>query len=166
MGFDADEGTHFRTTCHVARFVLAAMSNRYARVCLEESIKYAKKRTTFGAKLSSHQVIQHKIAGKVASCGGGVASAGLALGCGLCDGPEESTNDVCVFVSPYFCVHASTYAFRNFSYVFFFSCFCVSFFCSAKIWRARWRRRTLFSNKSRTKSTRSVLWLVIVETRP
>ncbi len=38
------------------RFVLAAMSNRYARVCLEDSIKYARTRKTFGVPLISHQV--------------------------------------------------------------------------------------------------------------
>ncbi len=30
------------------RFALAAMSNRYARVCIEEAIKYARVRKTFG----------------------------------------------------------------------------------------------------------------------
>jgi len=44
------------------RFVLAAMSNRYARVCLEEAIVYARERTTFGKRLIDHQVIRHKIA--------------------------------------------------------------------------------------------------------
>ncbi len=43
------------------RFVLAAMSNRYARVCLEESIKYARIRKTFGKRLIDHQVLQHKM---------------------------------------------------------------------------------------------------------
>jgi len=44
------------------RFVFAAMSNRYARVCLEEGIKYARVRKTFGKRLIDHQVIRHKIA--------------------------------------------------------------------------------------------------------
>jgi len=44
------------------RFVFAAMSNRYARVCIEESIKYARNRTTFGKRLIDHQVIRHKVA--------------------------------------------------------------------------------------------------------
>jgi acyl-CoA dehydrogenase len=44
------------------RFVLAAMSNRYARVCLEESIKYGRHRQTFGARLVDHQVLRHKVA--------------------------------------------------------------------------------------------------------
>ena len=43
------------------RFIFAAMSNRYARVCLEESIKYAQGRKTFGKNLIEHQVIRHKI---------------------------------------------------------------------------------------------------------
>jgi len=44
------------------RFVLAALSNRYARCCLEDSIKYARLRSTFGQHLIKHQVIRHKIA--------------------------------------------------------------------------------------------------------
>jgi alkylation response protein AidB-like acyl-CoA dehydrogenase len=44
------------------RFVLAAMCNRYSRVCLEESIKYARLRNTFGKRLIDHQVIRHKMA--------------------------------------------------------------------------------------------------------
>jgi len=44
------------------RFVFAAQSNRYARVCLEESIKYGRLRRTFGKRLIDHQVIRHKIA--------------------------------------------------------------------------------------------------------
>merc|ERR1712232_964702 len=34
---------------------------RMARICLEESLTYARKRRTFGKKLIEHQVIQHKI---------------------------------------------------------------------------------------------------------
>eukprot|EP01006_Ploeotia_vitrea_P044163 TRINITY_DN66815_c6_g9_i1.p1 TRINITY_DN66815_c6_g9~~TRINITY_DN66815_c6_g9_i1.p1 ORF type:complete len:525 (-),score=279.30 TRINITY_DN66815_c6_g9_i1:461-1987(-) len=44
------------------RFVLAAMSNRYARVCMEEAIAYARKRKTFGKRLADHQAIRHKVA--------------------------------------------------------------------------------------------------------
>ena len=44
------------------RFVLAAMSNRYARVCLEESIAYGRVRKTFNKRLVDHQVISHKVA--------------------------------------------------------------------------------------------------------
>jgi len=53
------------------RFVLAAMSNRYARVCMEDAIKYSRVRKTFGKRLCDHQVIRHKIsemAAKVESC--------------------------------------------------------------------------------------------------
>lgn len=35
---------------------------RFARVCLEESFKYAMKRRTFGKRLVDHQVIRHKLA--------------------------------------------------------------------------------------------------------
>jgi alkylation response protein AidB-like acyl-CoA dehydrogenase len=41
-------------------FVIQA--NRFARVCLEESIKYALKRKTFGKPLIEHEVIRWKIA--------------------------------------------------------------------------------------------------------
>jgi len=44
------------------RFGAAAQANRYARVCVEEAIKYARKRKTFGKRLIDHQVIRHKIA--------------------------------------------------------------------------------------------------------
>jgi len=44
------------------RFVLAAMSNRYARLCLEEAVKYGRKRQTFGKRLMDHQVLRHKVA--------------------------------------------------------------------------------------------------------
>jgi len=44
------------------RFVISAMSNRYSRVCLEESIRYARLRKTFTKRLIDHQVIRHKIA--------------------------------------------------------------------------------------------------------
>jgi alkylation response protein AidB-like acyl-CoA dehydrogenase len=44
------------------RFVLAAMANRFARICLEESIKFARQRKTFGKTLGEHQVIRHKLA--------------------------------------------------------------------------------------------------------
>ena len=41
---------------------IAIQANRFARVCLEESIKYAHKRKTFGKKLIDHPVIRNKIA--------------------------------------------------------------------------------------------------------
>jgi alkylation response protein AidB-like acyl-CoA dehydrogenase len=44
------------------RFALCAMTNRFSRVCLEESIKFANKRKTFGKKLTEHPVIRWKIA--------------------------------------------------------------------------------------------------------
>jgi len=37
------------------------MSNRYARVCMEEAIRYARTRKTFGKPLIQHQVIRHKV---------------------------------------------------------------------------------------------------------
>ncbi|GAA6027308.1 hypothetical protein JCM8097_002579 [Rhodosporidiobolus ruineniae] len=41
---------------------IAIQANRFARVCLEESIKYANKRKTFGKRLIEHPVIRAKIA--------------------------------------------------------------------------------------------------------
>ena len=44
------------------RFVLGAQANRFARVCLEEAIKWARQRKTFNKHHIEHQVIRHKIA--------------------------------------------------------------------------------------------------------
>jgi len=44
------------------RLVGIVLSNRCSRICLQESIKYARKRETFGQPLLSHQVIRHKMA--------------------------------------------------------------------------------------------------------
>jgi alkylation response protein AidB-like acyl-CoA dehydrogenase len=44
------------------RFAVAVGCNRFARVCLEEAIKYAKVRKTFGKRLVDHPVIRLKIA--------------------------------------------------------------------------------------------------------
>jgi len=44
------------------RYGGCVMANRFARLCLEESIKFGRKRETFGKKLVGHQVIRHKIA--------------------------------------------------------------------------------------------------------
>lgn len=37
-------------------------ANRLARICLEDSISYARVRKTFGKRLADHQVIRHKLA--------------------------------------------------------------------------------------------------------
>ncbi|KAL8278933.1 hypothetical protein RQP46_008602 [Phenoliferia psychrophenolica] len=44
------------------RIGIAIQANRFARVCLEESIKYASKRKTFGVLLRDHPVIRQKLA--------------------------------------------------------------------------------------------------------
>lgn len=44
------------------RFGICAMTNRFSRVCLEESLKFASKRKTFGKTLVQHPVIRWKIA--------------------------------------------------------------------------------------------------------
>ncbi len=59
------EGQGFRAIVHNfnhERFVLAATSNRYSRVMLEDAIRHARTRKTFGKRLIDHQVIRHKIA--------------------------------------------------------------------------------------------------------
>lgn len=49
------------------RFGICAMTNRFSRVCLEEALKFANKRKTFGKKLIEHAVIRWKIA-EMARC--------------------------------------------------------------------------------------------------
>ena len=44
------------------RLGMAAGATGYARVCLEEAVKWARERQTFGKRLADHQVIRHKIA--------------------------------------------------------------------------------------------------------
>ena len=44
------------------RIGIAIQANRFARVCLEESISYASKRKTFGVLLRDHPVIRFKLA--------------------------------------------------------------------------------------------------------
>jgi len=58
------EGAGFMQTMHNfnhERFYLAVSAARLSRVCLEESIKYALKRKTFGKFLHQHQAIRMKI---------------------------------------------------------------------------------------------------------
>jgi len=43
------------------RWMLAAQSSRMARTCVEEALRYARIRKTFGKFLIEHQVIQHKL---------------------------------------------------------------------------------------------------------
>merc|ERR1711879_1000445 len=44
------------------RFGICAMSNRFSRVCMEEALKFASKRKTFGKSLIQHDVIRWKLA--------------------------------------------------------------------------------------------------------
>jgi len=44
------------------RFQIIVQANRLARVCLEEGLRYAVKRKTFGKRLIEHGVIRNKIA--------------------------------------------------------------------------------------------------------
>eukprot|EP00425_Heterocapsa_triquetra_P006358 CAMPEP_0195155872 /NCGR_PEP_ID=MMETSP0448-20130528/184378_1 /TAXON_ID=66468 /ORGANISM="Heterocapsa triquestra, Strain CCMP 448" /LENGTH=588 /DNA_ID=CAMNT_0040194661 /DNA_START=82 /DNA_END=1851 /DNA_ORIENTATION=+ len=44
------------------RFGICAMTNRFSRVCMEDSLKFASKRKTFGKALIQHDVIRWKLA--------------------------------------------------------------------------------------------------------
>lgn len=44
------------------RLILSTEANRLARMCLEEAIKFARQRKTFGKRLIDHQIIRNKIA--------------------------------------------------------------------------------------------------------
>lgn len=44
------------------RFGICAMTNRFSRVCFEDSLKFAVKRKTFGKQLIQHDVIRWKLA--------------------------------------------------------------------------------------------------------
>src|SRR5690606_5377428 len=48
--------------CFLCRFYVSVCCCRLARVCLEESIKYALRRKTWNKSLSEHQGIRMKIA--------------------------------------------------------------------------------------------------------
>jgi len=59
------EGEGFKYTMvnfNHERFVLTVQMVRFARICLEEAITFARRRKTFGQRLIDHQVIRHKIA--------------------------------------------------------------------------------------------------------
>eukprot|EP01104_Vermistella_antarctica_P002493 TRINITY_DN12731_c0_g1_i1.p1 TRINITY_DN12731_c0_g1~~TRINITY_DN12731_c0_g1_i1.p1 ORF type:complete len:523 (-),score=99.77 TRINITY_DN12731_c0_g1_i1:19-1587(-) len=60
-----DENQGFKLVMHNfnhERFYVSVVCTRMARVCLEESIKYASRRDTFGKKLHQHQSIRMKVA--------------------------------------------------------------------------------------------------------
>jgi len=44
------------------RYVIAVQANRFSRILLEDSLKYASQRKTFGKTLLEHQVIRQKLA--------------------------------------------------------------------------------------------------------
>ncbi len=56
MGFPA-----IMLNFNAERLMLAASANGFAKVCLDESIAYARERETFGKPLIRHQVIRHKL---------------------------------------------------------------------------------------------------------
>eukprot|EP01065_Artemidia_motanka_P019654 TRINITY_DN2341_c1_g1_i2.p1 TRINITY_DN2341_c1_g1~~TRINITY_DN2341_c1_g1_i2.p1 ORF type:complete len:424 (+),score=141.42 TRINITY_DN2341_c1_g1_i2:76-1272(+) len=59
------EGEGFKYTMinfNHERFMLAVQCNRFARVCIEDAVRWARRRKTFGKRLIEHQVIRHKVA--------------------------------------------------------------------------------------------------------
>ena len=44
------------------RLAMSAAMEAYARICLEDSVAWARERKTFGQRLADHQVIRHKVA--------------------------------------------------------------------------------------------------------
>lgn len=59
------EGTGFYQLMHffdTTRVMVAAQAVGLSQACLDESVKYAKERTTFGAPIGSYQLIQMKLA--------------------------------------------------------------------------------------------------------
>lgn len=59
------EGDGFKYTMinfNHERFLMTAQALRFSRICLEEAIKFGRRRKTFGQRLIDHQVIRHKIA--------------------------------------------------------------------------------------------------------
>ena len=60
-----DEGMGFKyamTNFNRERMGICVQANRFARVCLEESMVHAQRRETFGKKLIDHPVIRNKLA--------------------------------------------------------------------------------------------------------
>jgi alkylation response protein AidB-like acyl-CoA dehydrogenase len=53
---------YIMTNFNHERWAVIAQASRFARVCLEESFKYAHKRKTFGKRLIDHPVIRYKLA--------------------------------------------------------------------------------------------------------
>ncbi|MFN2328510.1 MAG: acyl-CoA dehydrogenase family protein [Chromatocurvus sp.] len=50
------------TNFNSERMAMAASMEALGRVCLEEAVRWAQQRSTFGKRLADHQVIRHKIA--------------------------------------------------------------------------------------------------------
>ncbi|KAI8983530.1 acyl-CoA dehydrogenase/oxidase [Pilobolus umbonatus] len=56
---------YIMTNFNSERMGIVIQANRFARVCLEESLKYAHKRKTFGKRLIDHPVIRNKLANMI-----------------------------------------------------------------------------------------------------
>lgn len=58
------EGKGFKYTMinfNHERFVLTVQMLRFARICFEDAVSFARRRKTFGKRLIDHQVIRHKV---------------------------------------------------------------------------------------------------------
>lgn len=62
IGKEGKGGEMMMSNFNHERFGFCVMSNRFSRVCLEESLKFATKRKTFGKPLIEHAVIRWKLA--------------------------------------------------------------------------------------------------------
>jgi alkylation response protein AidB-like acyl-CoA dehydrogenase len=62
IGIEGDGFKYIMKNFNHERWGFVVQANRFSRVCLEESIKYALKRKTFGKPLIDHEVIRWKIA--------------------------------------------------------------------------------------------------------
>lgn len=62
MGKEGKGFSYIMENFNHERFGICCMTNRFSRVCLEEALKFASKRKTFGKALIDHPVIRWKLA--------------------------------------------------------------------------------------------------------
>jgi len=96
-----EEGKGFRYVLenfNHERFILAVGANRGARVCLEEAMRYARVRKTFGKRLVEHPVIRSKLADmaqRVESCHDSLERVAYQFSCGI---PDSSLGGACALL--------------------------------------------------------------------
>ncbi|MCT2530852.1 acyl-CoA dehydrogenase family protein [SAR92 clade bacterium H921] len=74
------------------RLAMSAAMEAFARVCLEDSVAWARERKTFGLRLADHQVIRHKIAEMKQRIN--ATQAYLQLVCQQCQTGRENAGDI------------------------------------------------------------------------